>query len=275
MSRTLVFTVARAAGLLVFASGCRRLEEGEEGACLEVHKISGADFEDGQDKTSVQTISASYIGPATRDTYLTLQSNSSGYGEFEFYFSPPALLAEDPALATSMQVEFLAVVPTEGSGGNWLVDIYNRTDDKGWATIGDFSATLSNWSPVLLTVTDTPLTDFIDYEGSSDILVRVYTNSDVTDTTQVYIDFTQLTTSSSAVPPPSPAIATPLPDPSPSPPAGAPPGGVPFAPIACIRGYPNQVDTPDDEGEDGYYSAQAAATSEGEYADADAEMMPL
>lgn len=78
------------------------------------------------------------------------------------------------------------LAPTEGSGSNWLVDIYHRADDKGWETIGDFSATSSNWSPVSLTVSDTPLTNYIDYEASSDILVRVYTDTSVTDTEQVW-----------------------------------------------------------------------------------------
>lgn len=88
-------------------------------------------------------------------------------------------------MTQSIDVEFLALVPMEGSGGNWLVDIYNRTDDKGWEAIGDFSAALPNWSPVSLTVADIPLTSYIDDEGP-EILVRVYTDTDATDTAQVW-----------------------------------------------------------------------------------------
>lgn len=47
-------TAASAACLLALAAGCRRLEQGEAGVCLEVEKVSGVQLEDGQDETSVQ-----------------------------------------------------------------------------------------------------------------------------------------------------------------------------------------------------------------------------
>lgn len=85
----------------------------------------------------------------------------------------------------SIAVEFLAFVPAGFSGSSWLVDIYNRANDTGWEPIGDFSAAIPSWSPVSLTIAGPNLTDYIDYGASSDILVRVYTDTEVTTTEQV------------------------------------------------------------------------------------------
>jgi len=85
----------------------------------------------------------------------------------------------------SIAVEFLALMPAGFSGSSWLVDIYNRANDTGWESIGDFSAAIPSWSPVSLTISGPKLTDYIDYEESPDILVRVYTDTEVTDTEQV------------------------------------------------------------------------------------------
>ncbi len=62
MGRASALTVACAAAayLLAVGDGCRRLQAGEAGVCLEVLKISGVELEDGQDETSLQA-SASLV----------------------------------------------------------------------------------------------------------------------------------------------------------------------------------------------------------------------
>lgn len=92
-------------------------------------------------------------------------------------------------VSQSIAVEFLARVPANIRSSSWLVDIYNRTKEGGWESIGDFSAAVPTWSPVSLTISGHYLNDYIDYEGSNDILVRVYTDTNVTDTEQVRTSF--------------------------------------------------------------------------------------
>ncbi len=82
-------------------------------------------------------------------------------------------------------MEFLALMPAGVSGSSWLVDIYNRANDTGWESIGDFSAAIAYWSSVSLTIAGPTLTDYVDYEVPSDIRVRVYTDNAVVDSEQV------------------------------------------------------------------------------------------
>lgn len=82
MRCTSVFTVASTACLLASAAGCRRLEADEAGVCLEVHKVSGAEVEDGQDETSLQV---SGVSPDVWTTAVVCDS----------LFSSQAMLHDD------------------------------------------------------------------------------------------------------------------------------------------------------------------------------------
>lgn len=74
-----------------------------------------------------------------------------------------------------MTLELSALVAT-GSGGNWLVDMYDRGPADTWVTIGDLSSAGDDWTPVSLTVTSGELTNYLDSSFDNEMLVRVYTD---------------------------------------------------------------------------------------------------
>lgn len=71
-------------------------------------------------------------------------------------------------------MELSALVVT-GSGGSWLVDMFNRGSSNTWDTIGDLSSAGSDWTTVELTVTSSELTNYLDPSSDNEMLLRVST----------------------------------------------------------------------------------------------------
>jgi len=74
----------------------------------------------------------------------------------------------------SITIELSALIDL-GSGGNWLVDIFNRGPTNTWVNIGDLSSAGDDWTTVALTLTNSALTDYLDASADNEMLVRVYT----------------------------------------------------------------------------------------------------
>ena len=72
-------------------------------------------------------------------------------------------------------MELSALVP-DGTGGNWLVDIFDRSTDT-WTNIGDLSSAGDDWTLVSLTLEGSDLTIYLDADFGNEMLVRVITNS--------------------------------------------------------------------------------------------------
>ena len=72
-------------------------------------------------------------------------------------------------------MELSALVP-DGTGGNWLVDIFDRSTDT-WTNIGDLSSAGDDWTLVSLTLQGSDLTIYLDANFGNEMLVRVITNS--------------------------------------------------------------------------------------------------
>ena len=72
-------------------------------------------------------------------------------------------------------MELSALVP-DGSGSNWLVDIFDRSTDT-WTAMGDLSSAGDDWTLVPLTITSSDLTIYLDAEFDNEMLVRAISNT--------------------------------------------------------------------------------------------------
>eukprot|EP00752_Nemacystus_decipiens_P006046 g5457.t1 len=187
--------------------------EGTAGTVLFIEKVSGQDLEAGQDSESLQTNEAASISPENAATYATIQSDASGVGQLDIFFSAPSLVVN--GTATSLTVELSALVPN-GSGGSWLVDIFDRSTDT-WTNIGDLSSAGDDWTLVSLTLEGSDLTIYLDTNFDNEMLVRVITNTPGTEQLG-YVDFAQIIAMGEAFATPSPS-SEPVP-PSPEVPEG-------------------------------------------------------